>query len=142
MTREEFEIYVDHFNNKRFDDVLSYFADDVEVQYFSPLKKGAYEQRIFYGKDAFRERYEILHKTLREVMKLGKFVCDGDNIFVELWTEFHAFEDSPNFSVGHLKVGDVAIANNFVLYWLNEEGKFKKIRIAHHRIHDASEAFL
>lgn len=142
MTREEFEIYVDHFNNRRYDDVLGYFADDVRVQYFAPFKIGESEGKVLNGRDQFRASYEHLHSTVRETMELRNYMCDGKNLYAELWTEFHAFEDTDDFSAGPLKKGDVFVATNFVLYWLDEDGKYKDIRISHHRVHDPSEAFL
>ncbi len=35
MTEKEFLVYVDHFKNKRYDAVTSYFAPDVAVEYFT-----------------------------------------------------------------------------------------------------------
>jgi hypothetical protein len=142
MTREEFEIYVDHFNNRRYDDVLSYFADDVRVQYFAPFVIGEPEGKVLNGREAFRESYEHLHSTITETMELRHFLCDGKNLYAELWTEFHANEDTEDFSAGVLKKGEDFVATNFVLYWLDEDGKYKDIRIAHHEVHDPSEAFL
>ena len=37
MNREQFLEYMDHFNNKRYDDVASYFAPDIIVEYFTSL---------------------------------------------------------------------------------------------------------
>ena len=142
MTREDYEEYIDHFNNKRYEEALKCFAEDVEVQYFAPFKKGAPEGEKINGKKALYKSYEQLHDTVREVIKLGKYVTDGKNVYVELWTEFHAFEDTPNFSAGPLKKGEDFFAINFFLYWINDEGKFNKMRVATHRICEPCEAFL
>ena len=61
-------------------------------------------------------------------------------LFVELWTEFHAFNDmeaSPARPA--LKKGETMIMTNFILYNL-EGGKMKRIRIAHWRNHPSEEA--
>jgi hypothetical protein len=142
MTRETFETYIDHFNNKRYDDALACFTDDVRVRYLTPFSIGARPGIVRNGKTELREAYERLHATVRETLKLRHFVCDGKNLYAELWTERHALADTPDFSAGPLKKGDVFVATNFVLHWLNEEEAFYDVRVGHHRVHDPSEAFL
>ena len=59
---------------------------------------------------------------------------------MELYTEFHAIKDHPTFSMRPLKKGDAVIMTNWVVYNLDEQGKIKRIRIAHFRMHEAAMA--
>jgi len=142
MRREQFEAYIDHFNNKRYDELVKYFTDDVKVKYFTNMKIGAPRGKVLEGPAAFVENYKCLHETVEEKLEPGKFITDGKNIYCDLWTEFHFKEDTPEFSAGPKIKGDVFVCTNFVLYYLDENGKIKEIHIAHHRIHDPSEARL
>ena len=142
MTREEFAVYIDHFNNKRYDELVKYFSNDIRVQYFTDMKIGAPQGKVLEGPNAFAASYKELHKTVVEKLELGKYLCDGKNIYCDLWTEFHFTDDAPDFSAGPMKKGDVFVCTNFVLYFLDENEKFKEIRIAHHRVHDPAEARL
>ncbi len=52
-----------------------------------------------------------------------------------MYSEFHFFRDYPNFSSRAMKAGDIYIATNWCIYAL-ENDKFKRIRVAHFRMHD------
>ena len=134
MNREQFLEYVDHFNNKRYDAVTSYFTPDITVEYSS-----VWGDRTLHGPQEFIDSYKSLHEYVREVLELGDFMESGDLLFVELYTEFHCFKDSPESTGMALKKGEVSVMTNWVLY--NFEGdKMKRIRIAHFRMHDPKTA--
>jgi hypothetical protein len=136
MNREQFLEYVDHFNNKRYDAVTSYFAPDITVEYSS-----VWGGRTLHGPQEFINSYSALHESVREAMELGDFLESGNLLFVELYTEFHCFKESPDSSTLGLKPGEVSVMTNWVLY--NFEGdKMKRIRIAHFRVHDPKTARL
>jgi hypothetical protein len=140
MNREQFLEYIDHFNNKRYDAVTSYFAPDVTVEYFT-IPVDPTTARTLHGRQAFIDSYKTLHECVREALELGEFIATEDRLFVELYTEFHCFKDYPTFMGGGLKKGEVSIMTNWVLYNL-EDGKMKRIRIAHFRMHDPKTARL
>ena len=134
MNREQYLEYVDHFNNKRYDAVTSYFTPDITVEYSS-----VWGDRTLHGPQEFIDSYKSLHEYVREVLELGDFMESGDLLFVELYTEFHCFKDSPESTGMALKKGEVSVMTNWVLY--NFEGdKMKRIRIAHFRMHDPKMA--
>ena len=135
MNREQYLEYVDHFNNKRYDAVTSYFAPDITVEYFDNAYGPQMKARTLHGPEEFAANYRSLHEHTREVLELGDFMVDGDLVFAELYTEFHTFKDAPESSGQQRKKGDVSIMTNWVIY--NMEGdKMKRIRIAHFRNHD------
>jgi ketosteroid isomerase-like protein len=139
MNREQYLEYVDHFNNKRYDKVTSYYTPDITVEYFDNAYGPQFPARTLHGPKEFAANYKALHEHTREVLELGDFLDEGDLVFVELYTEFHTFKDIPG-SGQQWKKGDITIMTNWVLYNLDENGKMKRIRIAHFRNSDPSTA--
>jgi len=139
MNREQYLEYVDHFNNKRYDKVTGYFAPDITVEYFDNAYGPQFPARTLHGPEEFAANYKALHEHTREVLELGDFMAEGDLVFVELYTEFHTFKNAP--ASGQLwKKGDITIMTNWVMYNLDENGKMKRIRIAHFRNSDPKTA--
>jgi hypothetical protein len=133
MTRQQYLEYADHFNNKRYDAVTSYFTPDVTVEYYDNASGPQTQARTLYGPQAFIDSYRKLHETTREVLELRDFLSTEDRVFTELYTEFHTIKEVPAPQGGMAnKVGDVRIAINWVLYDM-VGGKMKRIRIAHWR---------
>ena len=141
MNRQQFLEYVDHFNTKRYDAVTGYFAPDVTVEYYDDATYKGAPARTLHGAQGFINHYKALHEHTREAMELGAFLSVGNQMLVELYTEFHTFKDPPADSGRTWKKGDVTIMTNFVLYDF-EKGKMKRIRIAHWRMHDPKQARL
>ncbi len=140
MNKEQFLEYVGHFNNKRYDDIVTFFAPDVTVEYYDNALDPKSPIRILHGPDEFINNYKSLHESVREVLEVRDFISDDKLLFVELWTEFHAFKDmTASPARPALKKGDVLIMTNFILYNL-EGGKMKRIRIAHFRNHPPDQA--
>ncbi|MCR4394200.1 MAG: nuclear transport factor 2 family protein [Dehalococcoidales bacterium] len=139
MNREEYLEYIDHFNNMRYEKVTSYFAPDITVEYFDNAYGPQFPARTLHGPEEFAANYKALHQHTREILELGDFISNGDLVFAELYTEFHTFRDAPPGSGQPRKKGDVSIMTNWVLYNL-ENGKMKRIRIAHFRNHDPKTA--
>ena len=133
MTREEMEVYLDHFNKKRYDAVVDYFADDVTVQYPNAFELGAAPGKLLRGRDQFIENYKALHEKVDELLDLEEYIEDGKYIFIILHTEFIPKEDV-QWSAGFIEKGKVVVVNDFITYELDDEGKFKEIKIAHHNI--------
>jgi ketosteroid isomerase-like protein len=138
LNRQQYQEYVDHFNNKRYDKVTSYFTPDVTVEYYDDATYRA-PARTLYGRKGFTDSYMALHEHTREILELGDFLSEGDLVFAELYTEFHTFRDPPASQNRMWKKGDVNISTNWVLYTM-ENRKMKRIRIAHFRMHDPKTA--
>jgi ketosteroid isomerase-like protein len=139
MNRTQYQEYVDYFNNKRYDAVTSYFAPDITVEYFDNAYGPQLAPRTLHGPKEFEANYKSLHEHTREVLELRDFMSQGDLVFAELYTEFHTFKDSPASGGQQRKKGDIVIMTNWVIYNI-EDGKMKRIRIAHFRNHDPKEA--
>ena len=139
MNRQQFLEYADHFNNKRWDKVVSYFRPDVTLEYPDNFTGPQIPGRTLHGPKEFIVNYEALTANVREVLNIGAFISRGRQFCVELITEFHPFRDPPaGTTTTRWKKGETHIMNQIVLYDLDEKGKFKRIRIFHHRHLDPS----
>jgi hypothetical protein len=142
MNRKQFLEYVDHFNNHQWEKVTSYFCPDVTLEYpdnfMGPQTPGM--GRTLHGPQEFIENYQAIAANVREVLNLGAFLSRGNQFCVELITEFHVFRTPTEGSTRQWKKGDVIVMNQCVLYDLDKKGKFKRIRIFHHRYLDLSRA--
>ena len=137
MNRRQFMKYVDHFNNRRFDKVAGYFRPDCTWAYpdnfMGPQKPGVTGNTL-RGPKEFIKNYTALTANIREVLNVGAFLSRGRQFIVELITEFYVFKNPPKGTPGaQWKKGETHILNQMVLYDLDEKGKFKRIRIFHHR---------
>jgi len=139
MTREEFEVYLSHFNNKRYEAATSYFAPDVTLEFCTTPGGDPGDARTLHGVQAFIAQYQSLHANVHEVVELRDFIPGEDLIAAEMYTEFHALNDAPDFPRRPLKKGESMVMTNWVIYNL-EAGKMKRIRIAHFRMHDSKTA--
>jgi hypothetical protein len=144
MNRKQFMEYVDHFNKHRWDKVTSYFAQDVTLEYpdnFMGPQIPGITGNTLHGPEAFIANYQAMAANVREVLNVGAFISRGRQFCVEFTTEFHVFKTPPAGAPGgRWKKGDIQILNQIVLYDLDEKGKFKRIRIFHHRHLDPKAA--
>ncbi|MDR0875344.1 MAG: hypothetical protein LBN12_03945 [Clostridiales Family XIII bacterium] len=128
FSREDFQGYLDCFNEKRYDDIVSYFGEDCILYYFTDWKLHPEPIKSLSGKSAFKANYISLHDTFDEDLKLGVFMSTEENLFVELYTTFRAKKDA-DFTAGFMKKGDLFYCNQYIDYDLHPDGKFKQIRI-------------
>ena len=138
MTREEFLQYMDYFNTHQWDKVTGYFRPDTTLEYPDSFGSPGTPGRTLHGPQEFIENYKAIAANTREVLNLGAFQDWGSQFFVEFVTEFHVEKDAPKGTRSLGKKGDAIVMNQCVLYDVDERGKFKRIRIFHHRYLDPS----
>ena len=73
MNRDQYLEYVEHFNNKIYDAVTSYFTPDVTVEYFTNLARSQTPARTLHGRQEFIDSYMLLH-AYRDYPKEGSYV--------------------------------------------------------------------
>ena len=140
MTREEFLEYIACFNRKDFEAVAGYFAPDITVEYYDNATGPHVPARTLHGPKEFIANYKDLTSAVKEVLELGDYLSTEDRVFAELYTEFHPFKDTPPVEGRQpWKKGEPVLSTNWVLYDM-AEGKMKRIRIAHWRLHDPKTA--
>ena len=143
MNRQQFLEYAGYFNKKQWDKVVSYFCPDVTLEYPDNFTGPQITGNTLHGPKEFIANYEALTANVREVLNVGAFISRGRQFCVELITEFHILRDPLVGSPGmQWKKGDTHILNQIVLYDLDEKGKFKRIRIFHHRHLDPAKVKL
>ena len=140
MTREQYLEYIGYFNKKDFVAVAGYFTPDITVEYYDNATGPTVPARTLHGPKEFIENYKALTSTVKEVLELRDYMSTEDRVFAELYTEFHPFEDTPT-SEGRQawKKGEPVISTNWVMYDM-VDGKMRRIRIAHWRLHDPKTA--
>ena len=141
MDKQKLLQYIDHFNNKRYDEVMAFYDPDVVIEYPTMLAAPNDPPVTRRGREGFLEQYVELHKHCREALEVLTVIQEGDMIAAEMYTEFHFFKDYPNFSGRTMKAGDVYITTNWCIYTVENE-KFKRIRVAHWRKQDPKTARL
>lgn len=126
MKREDLDGYISAFNVLDFQTMRKYYNDDVRLE----LPNGPNgEPRIFIGPDAIFKFYGDAAHLRDEYLELKFVAIDKDRVAIELYTEFRAKQNTPQFFAGPLQPGDVFVLECFVLYEL-ENDKFKNIRVA------------
>lgn len=128
MDEARFRQYIAAFNGARYDLMGDYFADDVTLSF--P------DGNTLYGPAGIADFYRPIHAELREVLEIDFLLIGERAIAIELYTEFHARQDTALAPGGPLTKGQVVRFTSFVHYELDEEDKFRRIRVARYRAHD------
>lgn len=127
MNRDTFMTYIHRFNKADLDGLRPFWAPDVELR-LPPAQMGG-PARLLCGADeiirSYRKSFEFIHESLR----IDYLAIDGDRIAAEMYTEFEAHRDHPEFSMHPLRKGDVFAMTNFVHYDLKDD-LFWRIRVA------------
>ena len=141
MTKEQLLQYIDHFNRKRYEEVMSFYDPEVVIEYPTMLANPQAPPVTRRGRAGFLEQYVVLHQHCREALEVQTVIQEGNMIAAEMYTEFHFFKEYSNFSGRNMKAGDIYITTNWCIYRVENE-KFKHIRVAHFRLHDPNTARL
>ena len=130
MDEATFRTYIGHFNRAEYDQLVRYFADDVTLSF--P------DGTTLEGRDGIVAFYTPINAAVQEILEIDYLLIGPGKIAVELYTEFHAKTDFPGFPGRALKEGDVLRFTSFVHYELDEDDRFRRIRVARYREHDES----
>lgn len=129
MNEQRFREYIAAFNSQQYDRMGDYFADDVTLSF--P------DGSTLQGRDGIVAFYTPIHAELQEILEIDFLLIGERAIAIELYTEFHAKQDTDRFPGQALKQGDVLRFTSFVHYDLDENDKFHRIRVARYRAHEA-----
>jgi len=141
MDKQKLLQYIEHFNHKRYEEVMAFYHPDVVIEYPTMLANPQAQPVTRRGRAGFLEQYIVLHQHCREALEAQTILQDGHMMAAEMYTEFHFFKDYANFSGRRMKAGDVYITTNWCIYTV-ENDKFTHIRVAHFRLHDPQTARL
>lgn len=141
MDKQKFLEYIDHFNHQRYEQVMEFYDPEVVIEYPTMLANPKVSPVTRKGRAGFLQQYVVLHQHCRETLEVRDFLIAGNLMAAEMYTEFHFFKDHADFSGRSMKAGDIYITTNWCIYTL-EKDKFKRIRVAHFRLHDPATARL
>jgi hypothetical protein len=128
MDETRFREYIAAFNGARYDLMGDYFTDDVTLSF--P------DGTTLRGIDGVAAFYTPIHADVQEVLEIDFLLIGERGLAVELYTEFRAKKDTDAFPGASLKEGDILRFTSFVHYDIDENDKFRRIRVARYRAHE------
>jgi hypothetical protein len=118
-SRADLQKYLDHFNNKRYDQQVAYYAPDVVYKVGS---------LTLSNPKAIADFYRDFHQYVKEYVRVVDYIQDGDTVAVTMPSQFEAFKDYDKNGLTY-KAGESRYIVSFIFYKL-ENGKIKQIRVA------------
>jgi predicted SnoaL-like aldol condensation-catalyzing enzyme len=117
-TRADLEAYIGHFNAKRYEPQIAYYAPDVLYKVGSLTLTSPRQIADFYAD---------FHQYVKEHVEIVQIAVDGDSIGVVLHAVFEPFRDYVRNGLT-FKLGTTTDIVSFVFYRL-KEGKIHRIRM-------------
>jgi hypothetical protein len=118
-SREDLEAYIGHFNARRYDEQIAYYAPDVR------FKVGSL---TLTSPEAIKDFYAEFHQYSKEHVRVALYAQTGDTVAVAVPSRFEPFRDYEKNGLS-FKVGTVYEFVSLVFYTL-KDGKIWRIRMA------------
>ena len=123
MQQQQYEHYLNAFNNQDYETVLSYYVDEPEI-YFAGY--------TLQGKQEILDFYAFFHHYVRESITFTRYVSDATTVVLEADVRIEGIMDlgveilkEKGFErLIPLNKGDAFIVPQFIHYHLNANGKF------------------
>jgi len=119
MNRAMLETYLEHFNNKRYEQQASFYAPDVVFELPSLTLRGP---------GAIIDLYKEFHPHVRERVEIADLIIGDNKMFVVLPSRFDVIMDFKKYGL-NFEAGKRYDIVSFIFYEL-ENDKFKRIRSA------------
>lgn len=117
-TRADLETYLGHFNAKRYEQQVAYYAPDVIYKVGSLTLTSPRQIADFYAD---------FHQYVKERVEIVQLAIDGDSVGVVLHAVFEPFKDYVRNGLS-FKAGTTTDIVSFVFYRL-KEGRIHRIRM-------------
>jgi hypothetical protein len=117
-SRADVQTYLDHFNAKRYDQQIAYYAPDVLFKVGTLTISRPQDIKDFYAD---------FHTYVNEHVRIARFAMTGDTVALALPSRFEAFRDYDKHGLS-FKVGQPAEFVSFIFYTL-KHGKIWRIRM-------------
>jgi len=114
--------YMDAFNRGDYDALIDFYCEDVVLVNAGGTK--------LENRSAIVEFYKQVTSKTQRTIKILQAFASGDRLAAELESEFLALEDYPEFASGSMRKGDRLYINTFVIYELDSQGRYRRIRSA------------
>jgi len=121
MTCEDFERYINAFNENQFDVFSGFYADDVDFQLG--------ERKHIVGREAIADFYRGVKAHFEEKLTILDLVLAEDGACLHVHTRFETIKDWPDFDMWPTRKGDVREIESIILYKI-ADGKFTHIKSA------------
>jgi hypothetical protein len=118
-SQADLEAYLDHFNSKRYDEQIAYYAPDVMYKVGSLTLRSPAEIKAFY---------EDFHQYSKEHVRIARYAQTGDVVALALPSRFEPFRDYEKNGLS-FKAGEVYEFVSLIFYTL-KQGKIWRIRMA------------
>ena len=119
MKREKIMEYYETYAAEDLDAVSPFYSDDVVFEF---------QGETYDGKEAVFAWFRELQQTFHEVINPLNIVVDGDNVAIEIESEFEARVDLPDFHGNALTKGD-KIKIRFAVFYDTRDDQFCRIRL-------------
>jgi len=131
-------VYLTAKNNREYDKMEPFVTEDIVLEFSDDGTLSEKPPRVVSGKEDYMAHFKSSHGKYWEHMDLGFYLCDDDYVLTEQYTEWHALVDQNNperGALGNLKKGEAFCSTNWLCYTFAPDGRFNRVRIAHHRVH-------
>jgi predicted SnoaL-like aldol condensation-catalyzing enzyme len=118
-SRADLQRYLDHFNNRRYEQQIAYYAPDVRYRVGT---------LTIDSPRGIAEFYADFHEYCREHVEIAEFVLQGDVCAVIMPSRFEPFRDYRKHGLT-FEVGKTVEFVSFIFYRL-KAGKIHRIRVA------------
>ena len=118
-SQADLETYIGHFNAKRYDEQIAYYAPDVVYKVGS---------LTLTSPQAIKDFYADFHQYSKEFVRIAMFAQTGDVVAVALPSRFEPFRDYEKNGLS-FKAGTLYEFVSLVFYRL-KQGKIWRIRMA------------
>ena len=118
-SQEDLQNYLDHFNNRRYEEQIAYYAPDVAY---------SVGDQSFTNPQQIADFYSDFHEYVKEHVEIAAFAMTGDTVAVVMPTTFEAFKAYNKHGFDFPK-GMFVNAVSFIFYEL-KDGKIYRIRVA------------
>ena len=117
-SQADLQAYLDHFNAKRYDQQIAYYAPDVLYKVGS---------LALNSPGAIKDFYADFHQYVNEHVQIARFAMTGDTVALALPSRFEPFRDYEKNGLS-FKTGEVLQIVSFIFYTL-KDGKIWRIRM-------------
>ena len=119
QSQADLEAYIGHFNAKRYDQQIAYYAPDVMYKVGSLTLESP---------QAIKDFYADFHQYSKEHVRIARFAQTGDTVAVALPSRFEPFRDYEKNGLS-FKAGEIYEFVSLVFYTL-KAGQIWRIRMA------------
>ncbi len=122
MRKEDFDTYIDRFNQEDPGAFEDYMAPDVRMLNGTLEINGVGDVKAHYAK---------IWSAMRESLNVERFVSDEKTVAIQMHTHFEVLTDDAASPFGQISAGETFDFHGLIMYRLRADGRFADIRVAY-----------